>query len=451
MTGYEHIKNLAKERGCNTPDLLVLASQNDPYYVGSPSQSRMGRWFAALWDDFGYTTGIHLRRVHYQLISQREPTDANGGPYENTEKCWKDLCGAGKFARHLGLIDPSAFVDRRNPSPHVYMVPGWSEPPGWWYDFAEWRLPKIEVELGSSPGWEMPDLFTSGYEYDDSLQPYHLEVWCEKSTMNDVLIPLCEWHAVNLVTGVGYMSITSVVELLGRVRRLEKPCRILYISDHDPAGSHMPTGVARQIEFGIAEHAPGVDIRLSPVILTPGQVEEYDLPRTPIKDTDRRKEGWESRHGEGAVELDALEALHPGELARIVERRVREFRDRGLRRKVRETEHKAREQLEEAWVEQAGHHEEELREIRESVAEVVGGYRERIENLDDEMQAELEPYQERLDSLRRGIQADLGVFDPDLPPMPEPETPPERDGWLFDSGRDYMDQLHAYKDQNGSA
>lgn len=130
MTGYEHIKNLAREQGRTVRDLLVLANQNDPFYVGSPSQLEMARWFASVWDDFGFTTGVHLRRVHYQLISQRSPTDANGEPYENTERFWKYLCGAGKFCRHLGLIAPTSFVDRRNPEPHVHMVPGWGESPG---------------------------------------------------------------------------------------------------------------------------------------------------------------------------------------------------------------------------------------------------------------------------------------------------------------------------------
>lgn len=446
MSGWEDIKNLAKERDCTVSDLLVLARNNDPFFIGSPAQVRAAEWFANLWADFGFTTGVHLRRVHYRLVSQREPKDANGEPYENTQKCWDDLCSAGKFARHLALIDPASFVDRRNPEPHVYMVPGWGESPGWWHDFEDWRLPRIRTDLSGGIALGLPEVFTSGYEYEDSLQPYHVEVWCEKSTMNDVLIPLAEEHAVNLVTGVGFMSITSVVELLERVRRLDKPTRILYISDHDPAGSQMPIAAARQIEYGIESYAPDADVKLAPLILTSEQVEEYDLPRTPIKDTDLRKEGWEARHGTGAVELDALEALRPGELARIVEGRIREFRDHGLRRKVLEARESAQERLDEAWVEQAGHHEEELREIRESVAEVVDGYRERLENLDDEMRAEIAPFRERLEALRRAVQIELAIFEPDLPPMPEPETPPESDGWLFDSSRDYLDQIRSYKD-----
>mgnify|MGYP001111769005 CR=1 FL=1 len=72
MTGYEKIKRLAKEKKCNVTDLLILARQNDPFYTGSATQKAMAEWFAELWQRFGYSTGVHLRRVHYQLVSQED-------------------------------------------------------------------------------------------------------------------------------------------------------------------------------------------------------------------------------------------------------------------------------------------------------------------------------------------------------------------------------------------
>ncbi len=53
-----------------------------------------------------------------------------------------------------------------------------------------------------------------------------------------------------------------------------------------------------------------VDVRVFPVVLTLDQVQYYQLPRTPIKETERRRGGFEGRYGEDAVELDALEALY---------------------------------------------------------------------------------------------------------------------------------------------
>lgn len=451
MTGYESLKQLSKQSGCRIPDLIALARQNDPFFVGSPAQVRAAGWFADLWERFGFSTGVHLRRVHYRLVSEPAPVGPNGKPYENTEGCWKALCEAGKHARHLGLVDPAAFVDRRNPEPYIYMNEPENEPE-WEYLFGEWSLPEIPTTLPTMLG--TPDLYVTGYEYEDALQPYHAEVWCEKSTMNDVLLPVCARQAANLVTGVGEMSITSVVGLLSRVRELDKPCRILYISDFDPAGASMPAAVARKIEYGLAEYAGSADadVRLDPLILTADQAREYELPRTPIKEDEKRKDKFEAINGAGGTELDALEALYPGELARIVEEAIQDFRDPGLWYKASQTEEDAQEALRAhasgVWEAEAA----ELARIRGEVQEIARSYEDRLEALNAELQAELEPYRERTAPLRQAIQTALDDMEPDLPGLPEPDTVPETDGWLFDSGRGYFDQLSAYKThQNGGA
>jgi hypothetical protein len=67
--GYEAIKARAKQCGVRVADLLILAEKNDPFYAGSPVQRAKAAWFADLWARFGYTTGVHLRRVHYRIVS----------------------------------------------------------------------------------------------------------------------------------------------------------------------------------------------------------------------------------------------------------------------------------------------------------------------------------------------------------------------------------------------
>src|SRR4051812_33833267 len=86
MSGYERTKRLAKELGCTIPELLVLARQNDPFFVGSKTDLAMAEWFADLWLRFGYTTGVHLRRVHYQLVSQEAATKHNGKSHTKTQR-----------------------------------------------------------------------------------------------------------------------------------------------------------------------------------------------------------------------------------------------------------------------------------------------------------------------------------------------------------------------------
>jgi hypothetical protein len=70
---YETIKVLAKELRCRVTDLIALAPQNDPFYVGTEGDRRDGQWFYDLWQRFGYRSGVHVRRVHYQIISQHPP------------------------------------------------------------------------------------------------------------------------------------------------------------------------------------------------------------------------------------------------------------------------------------------------------------------------------------------------------------------------------------------
>jgi hypothetical protein len=75
----------------------------------------------------------------------------------------------------------------------------------------------------------------------------------------------------------------------------------------------MPVAMARKIEHNLRTNAPDLDIQVRVVLLTKEQCEEYRLPRSPIKESERRAARFEERFGEGTTELDALEALHPGE------------------------------------------------------------------------------------------------------------------------------------------
>ncbi len=452
MSGYEEIKRLSKETGRKIPELIALARQNDPFFVGSPAQIEKGEWFARMWEEHGYVgmTGIHLRRVHYKLyLTEEEVVTADGNPYENTEECWKHLCEASKYARYLDLVDADAFEDRRGLPPKLNMHVYTPEEPDFEYDFPEWLLPKIRFGMRL----DSPHLYPTQYHYEPGLQPYHVEVWAEKSTMNDVLVPLCVRQNANFVTGVGQMSISEVRGLLRRTAELGKPCRILYLSDFDPAGESMPTAVARKVEFEIRDLPNHANVRLDPVVLSQEQVTHYNLPRKPMTGKAAAyKDGWEARHGAGAVELDAVEAMHPGELARLCEERICCFRDPDLRRKISVAGEEAEEEIAETWQAVAGHLEKRLEELRESIRAVVDRYRPEIEHLDAAMQAELASYLDELESVRLGVQAELDTVEPELPPLPEPQTPPEPDGWLYDSSRCYMEQLEAYKHrQNGDA
>lgn len=440
MIDRETIIHLAKENGLRAADLIALAPQNDPFYCGMPSQVKAAEWFAGLWRRFNFPPGVHLRRIHYQMVNLDDPVlRPDGSIYQNSDKCWRYLAAAGKSARYLGYVDPEAFEDMRNPAPAIFAhhepaAPGISIKDGDNY------LP----ELPELPGLDMPDLYAAGYS---NLFPgRHVEIWAEKTTMNDVLIPLCQRHKVNLVTGAGELSITAVVQFLRRVEGAELEARILYISDFDPAGNGMPISVGRKIEFW-QQHPSytafhDLDIRLQPVVLTLDQVKQYRLPRAPIKESDMRKGRWTEEFGAGAVELDALEANHPGELRRIIDEAIRQHRDYGLSSRSREARDDLQRRLD-------GISAEILRES--GADEVIADY----EALQSDIQGLIKGYSGRWDdiadrwsSVNSKLLTDLrsaaGDVDLDDYPLPVQELPAESDT-LYDSHRDYIDQLMAYK------
>ena len=176
----------------------------------------------------------------------------------------------------------------------------------------------------------MPDTPSFDVTGFDARQDFIVEVWIEKSTQNDWLVPLCERRGVNLVVGIGEQSETRSRELAQRSAEFAVPVRVIYLSDFDPGGRSMPKAVARKVEFTIAKFGLDVDLQLIPLALTPDQCREYRLPRTPIKDTERRKDKFEQTFGVGATELDALEALYPGELARLLDAEIDNFLDPDL-------------------------------------------------------------------------------------------------------------------------
>lgn len=468
---YYKIKEIAKKHKISASKLLALAPGNDPYYVGQPMQKQWAIWFSELWGRFGLGQGVHLRRIHYQLVSQDPPVlTPIDRVYENTDNCWNQLGNASKWARYLGLIPIDAFVDRRNPEPIInasFVENAYPEIDtcNYW-DEEEYSLPQVP-RLASLPHSlpAVPDFEVRGYEAIQ--QGFLIEIWAEKTTMNDVIEPLCQKYQVNLITGAGELSITAVSkDLLSRVNQAKRPARILYISDFDPAGIGMPISVARKIEFELAkqELEEKFDIKLQPIVLTSGQVLKYRLPRVPVKDSDKRKDNFQAAYGQGQVELDALEALYPGELAKIVESEILNYYDPSLRKRSLIVGSKLSQHLREHQENVLGNYLDELEELEEVYQNLVSNFQE----TQDEFDRLVKPFQEKINAfqsklkgiLREAESLNYKIFD-DLKNVnveveefafPEPNLPEESDNLLFDSTRDYFTQLEAYvKQRKGQA
>jgi hypothetical protein len=79
MINYETLKVQAKAAKVRVTDMIALSPNNDPFYVGTPNDVATGEWFAELWNRFGYSNGVHLRRVHYQIVSQSPAVEMPSG------------------------------------------------------------------------------------------------------------------------------------------------------------------------------------------------------------------------------------------------------------------------------------------------------------------------------------------------------------------------------------
>jgi hypothetical protein len=265
-------------------------------------------------------------------------------------------------------------------------------------------------------------------------QRYHVEIWAEKSTQNDILVPLVQRYGANLVTGVGEMSLTACDALVRRAGKSGRPVRILYVSDFDPAGLSMPVASARKIEFGIRDAGLDHHIQLRPVVLTLEQCQQYSLPRTPLKPKERRADLFEYRYGTGATELDALEALHPGTLEQIVEAELDRYWDPDLEGDVQDKIEKCRKVNRYLTRRIAAEHQDELDELQATYASIVEAYNAGIVEV-----------AERLRDVQRAIQYDLEVYAPKRIKWPESVEGDDDDNPMFDSSRGYLEQVRCFK------
>jgi hypothetical protein len=228
---YQRLRELAAELDRPLGTLIALADDNDPFFADRPGRRREGaEWFARLWQQLNIPRGVHVRRLHYLLCSTPGIICPDGELYANTHKCWKFLGAASADARFLDLVPASAFVDRRAAEPVVY-IPGdvgggastliYPRRPA--IDFTE-QAPLVRYRPVE---FEFPPLPRAALVKPNVAEPYAIEAWAEKSTMNDVLAPLAQTHGVTLITGVGELSVTHCHALVRRVRTHRRRTRIL--------------------------------------------------------------------------------------------------------------------------------------------------------------------------------------------------------------------------------
>jgi hypothetical protein len=412
LLDYDNIKVLAADLARPVSSLIAMSGSNDPFAI-TPGRRAGAEWFARIWKRLGMGNGAHLRRVHYAIVSQKKRVlKLDDTPYENTDADWQALNTASRDARYLDLVPAEHFVDRRNAEPLIRLS-NESSPA---FLSTIYEQPKIETATVSMPG--LPRLFLSPPQI---LQPYHVELWCEKTTVNDVLEPLAGQYGLNVITGQGELSETACINVVERAQESGRPVRILYISDFDPAGVSMPVAVARKIEHRLYLKDLDLDIQLRPIALTTAQCEEYELPRITIKESEHRANAFEERHG-------------------IIETEIERYWDADLDDLIQEMAVEVESTIAEIHEEVHGQHRTEIKALETAWKQI-----------EKERARQIAAWEKRARPVWRAIVQELSKQAPDEDAIdwPEPAEGDEDDDPLFDSSREYLEQVTRYKEHQG--
>ena len=277
MSALRDIIEAAKiETGLGLGNLTALSPQNDPYRLDTPANHVVGQWFADQMERLNLLhRRLHLRGIHYALLGSTAMP--SGEPYLNTGECWEWLQNeASKAARWLGYVPFNAITDARNAAP-VIRVRELADPE-----------PMISV---------MPDIIMPSIEDLEPIvslrgfrgqQPYRLAFYGEKTSLEEVLSPLAERYEADLFLPTGEINDTQMHVMAKAGAADGRPLIVFVIADFDPSGNQMAVSIGRKLQALRDLELTNLEFRLYPIALTAEQVREFDLPSTPLKETEKR-------------------------------------------------------------------------------------------------------------------------------------------------------------------
>jgi hypothetical protein len=232
---------------------------------------------------------LTLRQLYYQFVAR--------DLIRNLQTEYKRLGSILNDARLAGMVDWSAMEDRtRN-----------VDRPALWDSPAE-ILEAVGEQYKRNP-WDT--------------QTVRPEVWIEKEALAGVIVPVCERWRVPRLSCRGYMSQSEQYAAGKRFQRyLDDGLRpvVLHLGDHDPSGLDMTEDNTDRL----AMFAGGL-VEVRRLALNMDQVERYNPPPNPAKETDSRFTGYQERFGDSCWELDALDPrtidrLIDGEIQRLIDK-----------------------------------------------------------------------------------------------------------------------------------
>lgn len=250
---------------------------------------------------------LTLRQLYYQFVA-RDLID-------NTVRDYNKLGGFITDARLAGLIDWEAIEDRTR---NLESTEHWDSPAEILQDCSEW------------------------YQIDKwAEQSCRVEVWIEKEALSGIIEPICRKMDIPYFSCRGYVSASEMWVAAQRFRNYSlgfdhQEVHILHFGDHDPSGIDM----TRDIEDRLRVFESIVDVRR--MALNMDQVDKYQPPPNPAKQTDSRFQSYQEEFGDSSWELDALE---PKVIAELISDEVFKLRDHKQYDETCAREQKEKEQL----------------------------------------------------------------------------------------------------------
>lgn len=210
-----------------------------------------------------------VRQVYYQLVSRRV--------IENSRSAYQAVSSLLVNARRSGEV-PWEWIEDRLRRPRA---------PSMWDDLPDYM-----------------DAVRRSYRRDTwQDQPGYLEVWLEKDALSGIFEEVLEPYGVTLNVGRGFDGWSSIHQAAERYKhrqaRGQETC-IVYFGDFDPSGEDM----FRSLRDRLVDRGCSPD--LVKAALTFEDIERYALPPDFTKASDTRSAKFVAKHGDLAVELDAL-------------------------------------------------------------------------------------------------------------------------------------------------
>ena len=245
------------------------------------------------YDEMGYT--LTLRQLYYQLVAR--------DIIPNSEQSYKNLGVAVKDGRELGMIDWDAIEDRTR---NLESLSHWDGPA---------EILSAVAEQYRRNLWEN--------------QPFYVEVVVEKQALEGVIGRICDHLDVPYMAAKGYISTSEMHAAAMRyVNALEdgRTPVIIHLGDHDPSGIDMTRDIIDRAELYIGYHISN-ELVVERIALNYDQIEEYNPPPNPAKESDSRAAVYVAQFGHSSWELDAL---NPDTLDGLITSAVLQFRDNDI-------------------------------------------------------------------------------------------------------------------------